>query len=90
MGYAGDITISGKKNKVKLIRMHESKKEIMIIDLTSPKIVQHKAFYIKNNDVLIVQSNFSKLKSAGFIGNTSSITSIASMIVSISILLLNN
>ncbi len=89
LGYAGDVSITGKKNKIKLIRETDSNRKIFILDLTSPLVMNNSAFYVRNNDVIIVEPNYSRIKSAGFIGNASSITSIASMIVSLTLLILN-
>ena len=60
------------------------------IDLTKSDIIRRPYFYIHNNDVIIVEPNFSKVKSAGFIGSPASIASISSLLLSITLLLINN
>ena len=89
LGYSGDITSAGKKKEVTLIREINNKREIITLDLTSSDFIKDDSYYIRNNDILIVKPNFSKIKSSGFIGNASSITAFTSMIVSITLLLLN-
>ena len=90
LGYAGDLTIDGKRNKIKLIRENNGIRKIYDIELNSSEIINQKYYYIRNNDVIIVSPSFSKVKSAGFIGSPSSIASISSLILSITLLLINN
>ena len=42
-----------------------------------------------NNDVIIVNPNYNRIKSAGFIGSPSSIASISSILLSITLLIIN-
>ena len=90
LGYAGDLTIDAKRNKIKLIRENNGIRKIFEIELTKSDLMNKPFFYIKNNDVIIVSPNFSKTKSAGFIGSPSSIASIASLLLSITLLIINN
>jgi polysaccharide export outer membrane protein len=89
LGYAGDLLITGKKNKITLIREIDNKRSVSYIDLTSSSFINSDEYIIRNNDILIVNANYSKLKSAGFIGNASSIASVASIIFSVTLLILN-
>ena len=89
IGYSGDLTIYEKKNNVTLIREENGLRKVYKIDLNNASIFQKPFYIIKNNDVLIANPNFSKTKSAGFIGSPSSIASIASIILSITLLLIN-
>tara|TARA_B100000963_G_C22459144_1_gene594798 strand:- start:55 stop:822 length:768 start_codon:yes stop_codon:yes gene_type:complete len=89
LGYAGDLSINGKRKKVKLIREINGIRKIYKIDLTKSDILSKPYYQIRNNDVIIIQPNFSKVKSAGFIGSPTSIASISSMLVSITLLFLN-
>ncbi|MDC3187340.1 polysaccharide biosynthesis/export family protein [bacterium] len=90
LGYAGDMTIEGKRKDVKVLRKENNITKSYVIDLTSSDILNSPIFYIKNNDVVIVNPTFSKVKSAGFIGSPSSIASMASLALSITLLLINN
>ena len=71
LGYAGDLTIYGKRTDVRLIRKFNSEYQVHKISLTDSKIINSDFFNIKNNDVIIINPRFSKVKSAGFIGSPS-------------------
>lgn len=90
LGYAGDLTIDGVRDEVYLIREMNKQRTIYTIDLTDIKTLNESNFYIQPNDVIVVNPNYRKVKSAGFIGNPSSIASISSLILSITLLLINN
>lgn len=89
IGYAGDLTINGKRRNIILMRENKGKNKIYEINLTKSEIINKPYFYIKNNDVIIVEPNFSKVKSAGFIGSPASIASISSLLLSITLLIIN-
>ena len=89
IGQAGDLTINGKRKNIILMREYKDMKKIYNINLTKSDIIRKPYFYIKNNDVIIVEPNFSKVKSAGFIGSPASIASISSLLLSITLLLIN-
>jgi polysaccharide export outer membrane protein len=90
LGYAGDITISGKRKNITLIREENGIRKIYDISLSKSELLNKPYYLIKNNDIIIVKPNFTKVKSAGFIGSPATIASISSLIVSITLLLLNN
>ena len=90
IGHAGDLTINGKRKNIILLRQDKGLQKIYNIDLTKSDIIRRPYFYIHNNDVIIVEPNFSKIKSAGFIGSPASITSIASLLLSVTLLITNN
>jgi polysaccharide biosynthesis/export protein len=90
IGYAGDLTINGKRKNIILLRQDQGLQKIYNVDLTKSDVIRRPYFYIKNNDVIIVEPNFSKVKSAGFIGSPASIASISSLLLSITLLLINN
>lgn len=90
LGYAGDITFEGKKNDITLIRSNDNTEKVYKIKLNDSQILNSSTFYLRNNDVIIVNPSFNKIKSAGFIGSPTSITSIASLLLSISLIIINN
>jgi polysaccharide export outer membrane protein len=90
LGYAGDLTIDGIRKEINLIREMDGERNVYTIDLTDTETMNATTFYMQPNDVIIVQPNFRKVKSAGFIGNPSSIASISSLLLSITLLLINN
>ena len=89
LGYAGDLTIDGKRAQIQLVREANGQRIIHEINLNEVNTLDAPHFYIHSNDVIIVKPNFNKVKSAGFIGSPQSISSIASLLLSITLLLTN-
>ena len=89
LGYAGDLTIEGKRKDITLIREKNGLRKIYKIDLTNSDLLSKAHYQIRNNDVIIVNPNYSKVKSAGFIGSSQSIASISSLLLSITLLIIN-
>lgn len=87
LGYAGDLTINGKRNDILLIRESEGKRTITHIDLTTANWMNNPEYQIRQNDVLVVNPNNAKVKTAGYIGSTGTVLTIASLILSSIILL---
>ncbi|WP_159086063.1 polysaccharide biosynthesis/export family protein [Flavobacterium faecale] len=81
LGLAGDLTINGKRKDVLLIRNENDTKTIYHIDLTSKNWMDTQLYYIKKNDVIIVNPNESKIKSSGIIGNTGTFVSVISFLL---------
>ena len=90
LGYAGDLTIDAKRKDIKLIREENGLRQIYNIKLTKAELLNKSFYYVKNNDVIIVNPSYSKVKSAGFIGSPSSIASIASLLLNMTLLITNN
>lgn len=90
LGYAGDLTIDGKRKDITLIREENNVRQVYKIELTKSDILNQLVYNIKNNDVIIVNPSFNKVKSAGFIGSPASVASIASLLLSITLLITNN
>jgi len=90
LGYAGDLLITAKRKKIKLVREENGVRKIIEISLSKKELLEKPYYVIKNNDILIVEPNFSKVKSAGFIGSPSSIASISSLLLSVTLLIINN
>lgn len=79
LGYAGDLTINGKRENVLIIREENNLKTYITIDMTSKKWFNSQYYYIKSNDIIYVNPNGPKVKSAGYIGNLGSFLSIISV-----------
>ena len=82
LGIAGDMTINGIRNKVRIIRNGNDGKLIKQLDLTSIDLINDPFFYIYPSDVIIVDPNSSRVKNAGVIGNTSTLLTLVSVLVS--------
>ena len=89
LGYAGDLTINGKRKNITLIREVNGIRSIRELDLTSKDVLDNSSYYIRNNDVIIVNPSYSRIKSAGFIGSPQTIASISSLLLSITLLIIN-
>ena len=90
LGFAGDLLITAKRKNVKLIRQENGLRKTYEFSLNNNEIFDKPYYYIKSNDVIIVSPNYSKIKSAGFIGSPASIASISSLVLSITLLIINN
>ena len=61
LGYAGDITVYGKRQNVLLIRdSSDSKKHLVRLDLTSKNIFSSPYYYLKADDVLYIEAGKEK------------------------------
>lgn len=87
LGYAGDLTINGKRNDITVIRDEGGTQLINHIDLTKTDWFNSPFYFIKQNDVIIVNPNNPKVKSSGFIGNVGTILTIASILLSTVVIL---
>lgn len=91
LAMAGDMTIYGVRDDVKLIREQEDgKREIIKLNLTNAAIVTSPYYYLKQNDILYVKPNKMKAKNADigtttslWLTSTSILVSIASLIATI-------
>ena len=82
---AGDITLSGKKNNVLLLRENGDKKDIVRLNLNSSNIISSPYFYLKQNDVLYIEPTKNKV-AASNAQNTQLITiglSVAALLITI-------
>ena len=87
LGLAGDLTIDGNRKNVIVIRESSGQRTTTNIDLTSASWLTSPYQNIQPNDVIIVNPNSKKIKSAGLVGNISTVLSIASILLSTIILI---
>ena len=70
IGYAGDLTINGVRKDVLLIRENTNgTRTYNKLDLTSSTWFTSPYYYVKQNDVIIVNPNGPKITSAGYINS---------------------
>jgi polysaccharide export outer membrane protein len=55
---AGDVTYSGRRRDVVIIRQEEKGTRTLRVDLTDPSLVMSEAYYIMPNDIIYVKPNF--------------------------------
>ncbi|BAO76207.1 polysaccharide export outer membrane protein [Winogradskyella sp. PG-2] len=87
IGYAGDLTINGKRDDIILMREEKGVRQITHIDLTSADWLNGPYNFIKPNDVIVVNPNNPKVKSAGFVGNVGTLISVVSILFSTIVLI---
>lgn len=87
LGYAGDLTINGKRNDILLTREVDGVRKVTHIDITSASFMNSEYYFVKPNDVIVVNPNEPRIKNAGFVGNVGTILTIASLALSVTILL---
>lgn len=83
LSIAGDLTIYGKRNNVLLLREVNGEKKIVRMDLTNADFINSPYYYMRQNDVLYVEPNKTKLNSAAVGPNTGIILSAVSLLVTI-------
>jgi len=91
LAQAGDLTIYGVRDKVKLIRENASgKKEIIRINLNDAEIINSPYYYLQQNDIVYVEPNKVKARNSTigqsttlWLSGTSILVSLASLIVNI-------
>lgn len=87
IGYAGDLTINGKRTDVLLIRESNGIRSYIKLDLTSSSWFSSQYYYIKQNDVIIVNPNGPTIMSAGYLGNLGGVLSVLTFGLTVFLLL---
>lgn len=85
LGMAGGLTIKGKRDNILLIRHDGDNRIVKRIDLTKTDWMDTPFYYVKQNDIIYVEPNLPRVKSAGFIGNIGGVISIISGVLSIAL-----
>ena len=90
IGIAGDLTINGVRDNIKIMRRNDSNYEISNVDLTKSNFINSDYFQIMPGDIIIVNPNSSRVKNAGVIGNAGNLLSLLSFLLSSIILISSN
>ena len=88
LGYAGDLTIKGKRENVMVIRDFDGAKVYSRIDLTKKEALESPVFYLTQNDVVYVEPNRSAVTSSSLDNRATIAVSIASVLITSTVLLL--
>jgi len=83
LGYAGDLTIQGRRDNVLLIRDNNGKKQYAQFDLTSIKVLNNQNYYLAQDDVIYVTPNNARVRSSTFNQNSAVVISTASVLVAL-------
>ena len=80
---AGDLTIYGKRENVLLIREEKGERKFIRLNLNSSNIFESPYYYLKQNDIIYVEPNKSKIASADItqLRNISIVTSAITLLV---------
>ncbi|MBO7300712.1 MAG: SLBB domain-containing protein, partial [Tidjanibacter sp.] len=88
LGFAGDLSVYGNREKVMVIREENGGRHVEILNLKSKDIFTSPYFYLKQNDVVYVESVGTKAKSVStFTTYFPVITSLASLGTSIAMMI---
>ncbi|MDR0686151.1 MAG: polysaccharide biosynthesis/export family protein [Dysgonamonadaceae bacterium] len=85
LSLAGDLTIYGERHNVLLMRTDNWQKEVFTIDLTKPETVFSPQYFLKQNDILYVSPNRTRIRAASIFNQN---VSIAISLVSITMTLI--
>jgi polysaccharide export outer membrane protein len=87
IGFAGDLTINGVRKDVLLIREINGTRTYIHLDLTSSKWFESPYYYVKQNDIIIVNPNGPKVLQSGYLTNIGSVLGILSFGITVVLLL---
>ncbi|SFU30285.1 polysaccharide export outer membrane protein [Pustulibacterium marinum] len=90
LGYAGDLTINGRREDVMLIREEQGKRTVVKIDMTATDFFTSPYYYVRQNDIIYVSPNKAKVFSSTVVGSVATVLSAASVILSAVVLITNN
>lgn len=90
LAMAGDMTIWGLRDNVKLVRENaDGKREIILLNLNKADIIGSPYYYMQQNDIIYVSPNKTKAKNSDIGQSTSLWISGTSILVSLASLLVN-
>lgn len=86
---AGDLTIYGKRDNVRIIRNEDGKQHLITVNLNDENIIYSPHFYLRQNDIVYVEPNKAKKQSANIGSSTNLLISITSILISLAGLMVN-
>lgn len=86
---AGDLTIYGKRDNVRIIRTVDGKQNLVTINLNDENIIYSPDFYLRQNDIVYVEPNKAKKQSANIGSSNNLLISITSILISLAGLMVN-
>ncbi|MBU3010514.1 polysaccharide biosynthesis/export family protein [Polaribacter vadi] len=89
IGYAGDLTINGSRKDVLIIRSIDGLQKTKKIDLTKTDWFNSEFYFIKQNDVIVINPNSNKIKSSGFLGSAGALMSAISLVLTSILIVIN-
>ena len=83
LGLAGDITLSGKRENILIVREENGVKTHAYLNLTKADVINSPFYYLKQDDVIYVEPIGPKIQTTSYLGTTASYLSIASVALSL-------
>ena len=87
LGLAGDMSIYGQRTNVLVMREENGTKTHAYLDLSDASVINSPFYYLKQNDVVYVEPNGAQKQAANYNRNSSVYISIASVLISLAILI---
>nr|AOE12616.1 polysaccharide export protein [uncultured bacterium] len=88
IGLAGDLNISGQRNKVVVQREEDGEKRQYSVDLLSKELFTSPVYYLQQNDVVYIEPNYARIQSASANSNTNLFISITGLVITMVALLI--
>ncbi|MBE7639206.1 sugar transporter [Salegentibacter sp. BLCTC] len=83
LAMSGDITYTGKRQNIRVIREVDGVKSVGFIDMTEIDLFESPYYYLKQNDIVYVEPTYARMKSAGFFGSPGAILGLVSSTLSL-------
>lgn len=83
LGLAGDMTIQGKRQNVSVIREENGNPKQYFVDMTKKETFNSPVYFLKQNDIVYVEPNNTKIKSSSVGPNTTIWLSIVSTLITL-------
>mgnify|MGYP002816791584 CR=1 FL=1 len=85
LGLAGDITITGKRDNIKLMREVGGTMTTSIIDITNSDFMSSDVFYLEKDDIIYIEPTLTRITNSGYIGPLGSIATFMSLLLSVAV-----
>lgn len=83
LAMSGDVSYTGKRQNIRVIREVDGVKSIGIIDMTETDLFDSPYYYLKQNDLVYVEPTYARMKSAGFFTSPGAILGLVSSTLSL-------
>ncbi len=83
LGLAGDMTIQGRRQNVSVIREENGNPKQYFVDMTNKQTFNSPVYFLKQNDIVYVEPNSTKIKSSSVGPNTTIWLSIVSTLITL-------
>ncbi|WP_026915736.1 polysaccharide biosynthesis/export family protein [Christiangramia portivictoriae] len=81
LAMSGDVSYTGKRQNIRVIREEDGVKSVGFIDMTETDLFSSPYYYLKQNDIVYVEPTYARMKSAGFFGSPGAILGLVSSVI---------